>query len=306
LAKITGKPVQVSFTREEEFFYDAYRPAAIVRIKSGVDAAGKICLWDYHVYFAGDRAAEQFYDVPNNQLSSYGGVMSFGPAPSVHPFGFGTWRAPGANINVFARESHIDTMAAHLKVDPLEFRLKNTSDPRMRSVLEAAAKRFNYKPAAAPSRRGIGIACGIDAETYVAEIAEITVDKNNKIKVKKIVAAQDMGIPINPEGALMQVEGCIMMGLGYALSEDIRFNGGKIHTTNFDSYDMPKFSWLPEIDGVLVKNEEIGSKGGGEPAIVAVGGAIANAFFDLTGVRVFQMPLTPARIQKAISQKPGA
>ena len=176
LAKITGKPVQVSYNRAEEFFYDSFRPAAIVRIKSGVDANGKMCLWDYHVYYAGSRAAEQFYDVPHNLMRTYGSWMG-GGATKAHPFATGAWRAPGANINVFARESQIDIMAARLKVDPLEFRLKNCSDARMRRVLEAAAERFGYKPAVGPSGRGIGIACGIDAESYVAEIAEISVDK---------------------------------------------------------------------------------------------------------------------------------
>jgi nicotinate dehydrogenase subunit B len=298
LAKITGKPVQVAFNRAEEFFYDAFRPAAVVKIKSGVDSAGKICLWDYHVYFAGDRASEQYYDVPNSHITTYGSWMGMGP--SIHPFATGAWRAPGANINVFARESHIDIMAAKLKVDPLEFRLKNTSDPRMRRVLEAAAQRFGYKGAASPSGRGVGIACGIDAETYVAEIAEIKLDKSNTVTVKRIICAQDMGVAINPLGATMQMEGCIMMGLGYTLTEDIRFKGGQIFTANFDDYPMPRFSHLPEIDAFLIKNDELTAKGGGEPAIVPVGAAVANAIFDAVGARVFQMPMTPERITKAI------
>jgi nicotinate dehydrogenase subunit B len=298
LAKITGRPVQVAFTRAEEFFYDAYRPAAIVKIKSGVDSAGKICLWDYHVYCAGDRASEQYYDVPNSCITTYGSWMSMGP--SIHPFNTGAWRAPGANINVFARESHIDIMAARLKIDPLEFRLKNVSEPRVRQVLEAAAKRFGYKPAVGPSGRGIGIACGFDAETYVAQIAEVKVDKSNNVTVKRIICAQDMGVAINPLGATMQMEGCIMMGLGYSLMEDIRFKGGQILTTNFDDYPMPRFSHMPEIDAFLVKNDALPAKGGGEPAIVPVGAAIANAIFDAVGVRVFRMPFTPENITEAM------
>jgi nicotinate dehydrogenase subunit B len=298
LAKIIGKPVQVAFNRAEEFFYDAFRPAAVVKIRSGVDSAGKICLWDYHVYFAGDRASEQYYDVPNNLITTYGSWMGMGP--SIHPFATGAWRAPGANINVFARESQIDIMAAKLKVDPLEFRLKNTSDARMRRVLEAAAQRFGYKGAVSPSGRGIGIACGIDAETYVAEIAEVKLEKSNNVTVKRIICAQDMGVAINPLGATMQMEGCIMMGLGYTLTEDIRFKGGQLFTTNFDDYAMPRFSQLPEIDAFLIKNDELTAKGGGEPAIVPVGAAIANAIFDAVGARVFQMPMTPERITKAL------
>ena len=296
LAKIAGKPVQVSFNRDEEFFYDTFRPAAIVRIRSGLDSSGKICLWDNHIYYAGSRSAEDFYDVPNNLMSTYGNWMM--DMSKVHPFNIGAWRAPGANINVFARESQIDIMAAKLKMDPLEFRLKNTSDARMRRVLETAARSFGYTPAASPSRRGYGIDCGIDAGSYVAEIAEVKVDQG-KVKVKRILAAQDMGICVNPEGSKMQMEGCIMMGLGYALSEDIHFKGGKVLTTNFHNYAVPRFSWMPEIDVILVKNDELDPQGGGEPAITPVGGAIANAVFDATGIRVFQMPMTAERINKA-------
>jgi nicotinate dehydrogenase subunit B len=299
LAKITGKPVQVAFSRAEEFFYDAFRPAAVVKIKSGIDKGGKICLWDYHVYYAGTRSAEQFYDVPHNLMSVYGNWMG---ADKAHPFRTGAWRAPGANINVFARESQIDIMAAKAKVDPLEFRLKNTADPRMRRVLQTTAERFGYKSAVSPSGRGFGIACAIDAETYIAEMAEIKLD-SGKVIVKRVVAAQDMGVVINPEGAKMQTEGCIMMGLGYSLSEDISFKGGQIFTRNFDDYQIPRFSWLPKIETVLIKNDELTAKGGGEPGIVPVGAAIANAIFDLAGIRLFQMPMTPERVNKALKEK---
>jgi len=300
LAKITGKTVQVAYDREEEFFHTAYRPAAVVKIKSGIDSAGKITLWDYNVYSAGDRGAEQYYDVPHNVIRTYGSAMGgmFGGGPSQHPFGTGTWRAPGANINIFAKESHIDIMAAKCEMDPLEFRLKNTSDPRMRRVLEEAADRIGYTPAPAPSGRGYGFGCGIDAGTYVAEIAEIELN-NGSIRVKKIVAAQDMGLCINPKGSLMQMEGCIMMALGYTLTEDISFKGGRILTSNFHNYIVPRFSGLPEIDAFIVKNDDLAPQGGGEPAIIAVGAAVANALFDLEGIRVFRMPLTPERIKAA-------
>jgi CO/xanthine dehydrogenase Mo-binding subunit len=205
-------------------------------------------------------------------------------------------------MNVFARESQIDIMAAKAQADPLEFRLKNTSDPRMRRVLQTAAERFGYKNAVSPSGRGFGIACAIDAETYLVEMAEIRLD-NGKVTVKRVVAVQDMGVVINPEGAKMQVEGCIMMGLGYSLSEDISFKGGQIFTKNFDDYQIPRFSWLPEIETILIKNDELTAKGGGEPGIVPVGAAIGNALFDLVGVRLFQMPMTRDRISKALKEK---
>jgi CO/xanthine dehydrogenase Mo-binding subunit len=220
-----------------------------------------------------------------------------------HPFATGPWRAPGAPVNVFARESQIDIMAARAKIDPLEFRLNNISDTRMRKVLETAADRFGWKKGAAPSGRGCGIACGIDAETYVAVIAEVSVDKTSgRVKVKRIVCAQDMGIVINPDGATMQMEGCMMMGLGYTLSEDIRFKGGQIFTANFDTYELPRFSWMPKIETVLVKNDKLPPKGGGEPAIVAIGAVVANAIFDATGARLYQFPMTPERVKEVLKK----
>jgi CO/xanthine dehydrogenase Mo-binding subunit len=194
-------------------------------------------------------------------------------------------------------------MAAKAKIDPLEFRMKNISDPRMRRVLQTAANHFGWKKAAAPSGRGCGVACGIDAETYVAEIAEVAIDQlSGQVKVERIVCAQDMGFVVNPEGATMQMEGCIMMGLGYTLSEDIRFKGGQILTTNFDTYELPRFSWMPQIETILVKNDEFPPKGGGEPPIVPIGAAVANAIFDATGARLYQFPMTPERVKEALKR----
>jgi len=110
-----------------------------------------------------------------------------------------------------------------------------------------------------------------------------------------------MGIVINPEGARIQMEGCITMGLGYALSEDVHFKGGKILDVNFDTYELPRFSWVPRIETVLVKAEDISPQGGGEPAIICMGGVIANAIYDAIGVRLFQLPMTFERIKEAIT-----
>ncbi|HEX9163066.1 MAG TPA: molybdopterin cofactor-binding domain-containing protein, partial [Thermoanaerobaculia bacterium] len=219
LTQITGKPVMVAWTRGEEFFYDTFGPAAVVKIASAVDDQGKITSWGYDVYAAGDRAAEVLYDAPNARVRTF---MSRGSAgANLHPFGTGPWRAPGAATNVFARESQVDVMAAAAKADPLEFRLRNTSDERARRVLKAAAEAFGWKAAPGPSGQGRGIAVGIDSGTYCALAAEVAVDKKTgAIRVKRVVAAQDMGLVINPDGAKMQMEGCITMGLGYVLSEE--------------------------------------------------------------------------------------
>ncbi len=299
LAKLTGRPVQVSWSREDEFFHDTFMPAAIVKIQSGLTASQQMSLWDYHVYYAGDRGSATFYDVPHHRTTSYGGWSG---APGTHPFGTGAWRAPACNTNTFARESHVDLMAAKVGADPLAFRLANLKDPRMQRVLETVKGRFGWVSANSPSRRGQGMACGIYLGTYIAAMAEIEVDqKSGKIAVKRIVCAQDMGEIINPEGARQQMEGALMMGLGYALTEEIHFKGGDVLDRNFDSYQIPRFSWLPKIDALLVDNPEVPAQGGGEPAITLMGGLIANALSDATGARLFELPLSPARVLKVLS-----
>jgi CO/xanthine dehydrogenase Mo-binding subunit len=122
------------------------------------------------------------------------------------------------------------------------------------------------------------------------------------VKVERVVCAQDMGVVVNPDGATMQVEGCITMGLGYVLSEEVQIRGGQVLDQNFDTYQVPRFSWLPRIETVLVKNDAVTPQGGGEPAIVPMGAAIANAVFDATGARLFRLPMTPARVKAAIGQ----
>jgi nicotinate dehydrogenase subunit B len=300
LAKAVGKPVQVMWTREEEFFLDTFRPAAIVKIHSGIDGSGKMSFWDYDQYYAGERGSEQFYTVPNHRTAAHGGGW-FGP-PGSHPFRTGAWRAPGNNTNTYARESQIDMMASAAGMDPVAFRLRNLSDPRMIRVLKAAAEKFGWTPGVSPSKRGYGVACGMDAGAYVAAIAEASVDRDKgRVQVKRVVCAQDMGVVINPEGATIQMEGCITMGLGYALTEEVHFKGGEVLDTNYDTYTLPHFSWLPKIETVLIDNLETSPQGGGEPAIIVMGALVANAVYDATGARLLQLPMTPGRMQKALS-----
>ncbi|RPI21137.1 MAG: xanthine dehydrogenase family protein molybdopterin-binding subunit [Acidobacteria bacterium] len=299
LCKATGKPVQVCWTREEAFFYDTFRPAAVVKIRSGADASGKIVMWDFEVYCAGDREAKQFYDVPHQRTVSHGG---WGGGQGVHPFATGPWRAPAVNTNTFARESHIDAMAAKLGIDPFEFRMKNLSEPRIKRVLKAVADRFGWTPSTPPSGRGYGLACALYLGTFIAMAAEVGVHRGTgRVQVKRVVCAQDMGLIVNPEGARLQIEGSITMGLGYALTEEVHFKGGRVIDNNFDTYEIPRFSWVPKIEAVLVEAPEEPAQGGGEPPIVCVGAVIANAIYDAVGVRLYHLPMTPERIKAALS-----
>ena len=137
----------------------------------------------------------------------------------------------------------------------------------------------------------------------MAHIAEVKVDKlTGKVEVVRIACAQDMGLCINPEGAKIQMEGCITMGLGYTLTEEVFFEGGKILTLSLDKYKIPLFSWLPKIETVILDRQNQPPQGGGEPAIIAIGAVVANAIFDATGARLYSLPMTPERVLEALKK----
>lgn len=306
LAMLAKKPVRVLWSREEEFFYDTFRPASIIKVRAGVDAGGKLTSWDYEVYCAGERGAAHFYDIPHHRTVSRGAAPGATGA-ALHPFATGAWRAPGVSTNSFGRESHIDAIASKAGIDPVAFRLQNLKDPRMIRVLQEAAKKFGWTPKSSPSGRGLGVACGTDTDTVVALIAEVTVDKSTGVvRVTRVVCAQEMGLVVNPVGAMQQIEGCVTMGLGYALTEQVRFKGGDVLDRNFDTYELPRFSSVPRIDAVILDAHDTPPHGGGEPAIVSMGAAIANAIFDATGARLYRMPMTPARVLEALRLARGS
>jgi isoquinoline 1-oxidoreductase len=302
LSKLTGKPVQVAWSRPEEFFFDNYRPASVIKIKSGLDDQNKIVYWHFENFYAGERSSQMYYDVPHYQTVMHG---SWGRGGSgVHPFGVGAWRGPGSNTNIYARESHIDILASAAKMDPLEFRLNHLGkDKRMQRVLKAAVEKFGWKASPSPSGRGHGIACLDYLGTYVALCAHVDVDKKSgNLQAKRIVVAQDTGTIINPQGITIQIEGCVAMGLGYCLSEEIHFKGGQILDTNFDTYEFTRFSWVPEIEVLLVENPYLAPQGCGEPAITGMGAVMANAVYDAIGVRFFELPMTPDRVKAKLSE----
>ena len=134
-------------------------------------------------------------------------------------------------------------------------------------------------------------------------MAEVEVDRESgAIRVKRVVCAQDMGQVVNPEGAVLQMEGCVTMGLGYALREEMHFSDGRLLDVNFDTYEIPRFSWLPKIETVIVPNPALPPKGGGEPAVVCMGGVLATAVYDAAGIKMLQLPMTPERVKKALKK----
>ena len=299
LVKLTGEPIQLVYSRAEEFMLDRLRPAAVVKIKSGMDQQGNIVYWDYGIYLGGGRGARHFYDIPNHLTRSFSAPRG----TRDHLFHTGAWRGPSNNTNTFARESQIEIMAADAGIDPLEFRLRHLKNyPKMANVLTKCAERFGWTPAKGPSGRGYGIAAGQDANTDVAVFVEVEVErKTGHVQVKRAVCCQDMGMVVNPQGAIIQAEGCMLMGLGYALREEIRFEGRKMLITNFDSYGITQFNMVPELDVVLIDAQDKDPQAGGEPAVICMGGAIANAIFDATGARLHRLPMTPERVLEAMN-----
>jgi nicotinate dehydrogenase subunit B len=252
------------------------------------------------VYFAGGRGAELFYDIPNHRVSLVGDGQN---GRLAHRFATGPWRAPGNNSNTFARECTLDILAHRAGIDPVDFRLRNLKNERMIRTLKAAADRFGWTSLKPPSGKGWGLACGFDAGTYVAQIGEVHVDEaTGEVRVHRVVTAQDMGLVINPQGATIQVEGCVNMGLGYVLSEEVSFNGGDITTRNFAQYNIPRFSMVPpRLETVLLDLPDDPPQGGGEPAIITLGAMAGNAIFDACGARLYRMPMTPARVLEALA-----
>jgi isoquinoline 1-oxidoreductase len=229
----------------------------------------------------GQRGSETPYDTPDVRT-----VVSAGPAPLTP----GSYRSLGCAVNHFARESHVDEIAAALRMDPVELRLRNLSTPRYRAVLERAADRFGWAAAPAPSQRGVGVAIGLDVGSYAAECVEIGL-QGREISVRRVAAAMDCGLVYNPEGARSQVEGSIIMGMGTALFEAAEFEGGRILNASFARYRVPRINQAPAIDVDLVGVQENPPTGAGEPGIVPIAPAIANALFDLTGKRIRELPL---------------
>jgi nicotinate dehydrogenase subunit B len=186
----------------------------------------------------------------------------------------------------------MDELACAASVDPLEFRLRNLSDARLRAVLQAAAQKFGWPPKKTKDGQGFGIAAGTEKGSYVATCAEVVADpKSSKLRVIRLVTAFECGAIVNPNGLRNQVIGANIQGLGGALFESIQFANGRIRNPHFASYRVPRFRDLPAIEAVLLDRKDIPSAGAGETPIMAVAPAVGNALFDATGVRRRGMPL---------------
>lgn len=284
LARAAKRPVKVVWTREEEFSWAYFRPAGVIDVTSGVRNDGTITAWEFNNYNSGSAGIRPYYEIPNQRII-------FHPVRS--PLRQGSYRALAATANHFARESHMDELAHTLKIDPLQFRLKNLKDERLRAVFEAAAKQFGWGKTKTAGH-GFGMGGGYEKLGNIATFAEVHVDKSGEVKVVRVVSAFECGAIVNPDNLRNQIEGSNVQGLGGALFEAIEFENGKILNGRLSQYRVPRFSDVPAtLETVLLDRKDIPSVGAGECPMVGLAPAIANAIFDATGTRLRALPLVP-------------
>jgi CO/xanthine dehydrogenase Mo-binding subunit len=285
LAKAAGRPVKLVWTREEEFTWAYFRPAGVIEIRSGVDADGILVAWEFHNYNSGGAGIGIPYKVSNQRIE-------FHPVNS--PLRQGSYRGLAATANHFARESHMDGLACAAGMDPLDFRLKNLKDVRLKDVFKAAAQKFGWGAAQKPSGHGFGLGGGLEKGGYVATCAEVAVDRTSgEVRVVRVVTAFDCGAVVNPNGLKNQIVGANIMGLGGALFEAIEFENGRILNPRLSAYRVPRFTDVPAIEAVLVDRKDQPSAGAGETPLVGLAPAIGNAIFDATGTRLRSLPMAP-------------
>ncbi len=286
LARAAKRPVKVVWTRQEEFTWAYFRPAGVIDVTSAVHNDGTIAAWEFHNYNSGSAGIRTYYEIPNQRIV-------FQATRS--PLRQGSYRALAATANHFARESHMDELAHAIKMDPLEFRLKNLRNDRLRAVFEAGAKKFGWNASRTRTLgRGFGMGGGYEKLGNVATFVEVSIDRESgDVKIIRVLTAFECGAIVNPDGLRNQIEGANVQGLGGALFEAIEFENGKILNGRMSEYRVPRFRDLPAIETVLVDRKDLPSAGAGECPIVGLAPAIANAIFDAVGVRLRSLPLVP-------------
>ncbi|MGD0249418.1 MAG: molybdopterin cofactor-binding domain-containing protein [Thermoplasmata archaeon] len=290
LAKAAGRPVRITYSREEEFTQAYFRPMAVIDIRSGATKEGEITAWQFHNLNAGSAAARIPYKVPNQKIDNQ---------PASSPLPQGSYRALAAVANNFARESHVDELAARFGADPVEYRLRHVADDRLAAVLRAVAERAGWvarpqEPRRAPGPgHGRGIAVGLEKGGRVATFAEVEAHSDRRLEVVRIVTGFECGAIVHPTNLRSQVEGGTIMALGGALFEAVHFEDGRVLNPKLSQYRVPRFGDVPSIEVVLLDRRDLPAQGGGEAPLLAVAPAIANAIYDATGQRLRSLPLVP-------------
>jgi isoquinoline 1-oxidoreductase subunit beta len=305
VAKVGGadaRAVQLVWSREDDMTHDMYRPAAIAKLKAGLEASGKVAAYSYRgvsgsvmhsmvgrIGFSpmgpdktnAEGLADKVYEFEN---AKYEHVLS----PSPIPLGF--WRSVGHSQNAFFAECFMDEMAEAAGKDPLAFRQQYLAKhPRHLAVLNMAAQKADWDKTL-PTGRARGIALHESFGSIVAQVVEASLPAKDKITVHRVVCAIDCGTAINPDIIKAQMESGIVFGLSAALYGEITISGGKVNQTNFPSYDMVRLAATPAIETHIVpSNEKPG--GVGEPGTPPLAPALANALYGLTKKRIRALPL---------------
>jgi isoquinoline 1-oxidoreductase beta subunit len=313
LSKAVGAPVKVVRTREEDLQHDYYRPAGMHRVRAGLDARGTPVAWAQHLANTSryefalrpDVVKSELYrdDFPAECLPNV--RLEYTPVPSVIPRG--AWRATLHSANAFVVQSAVDELAHLAGRDPVAFRLAMLGSPRrlryadhggpvfdtgrLAGVLRLAADRAGWSRPL-PRGRGRGIAAHFTFGSYVAHVAEVSVDANGQPRVHRIVAAVDCGQLVNSSGAEAQVQGGVIDGLSSALFGQITVDSGRVRQSNFNDYRLLRMREAPSIEVHFARGSAPPS-GLGEPPVSPVAAAVANALFTLTGKRTRRLPLSP-------------
>ena len=309
LSKISGKPVKLIYSREDDMAAGFYRPASVARFSGALDANGVPTMFKVGVGSPSIMAASGFMKIPDNGVDAFAmeGIadhpydianqrIAYGrrePGPQVW-----FWRSVGHSQNIFFMEGFIDEMAVAAKKDPFEFRRGLLSQqPRYKAVLEAAADKAGWgKPLPAGVFRGIAVAQSFGS--YVAEVAEVSVGTDGVPKVHRVVAVVDCGMTVNPEIIRRQIEGGIVYGLSAALYGKITLKDGKVEQGNFHDYPVLRMSEMPKVEvHILPSTEKPG--GIGEPGTPPIAPAVVNAIYAATGKRLRSLPIDSAALKKA-------
>lgn len=305
ISKAVGKPVKVLWTREDDMTHDFYRPQALNQLQAGVDKDGTPSALKFKV--TSQSITQRAFGLPKDTLDPFmaeAAVAAYEIPNTQHDLVIndaglrvGYWRAVSHNMNAFANESFMDELAADAKKDPYQFRmslLKNK--PRFANVLKLAAEKADWgKPL--PEGRGRGIALMEGYDTYMAQVAEVSIDKG-RVRVHRVVVAADLGRMVNPDTVEAQIQSSVVFGMTAALKSKVTVDKGRIQETNFDTFEVVRMDEVPQIDIVLVDSTE--KPGGiGEPATALIGPAIANAVFAVNGKRIRTLPITADELRRA-------
>jgi CO/xanthine dehydrogenase Mo-binding subunit len=289
LARATDHPVRIVYSREEEFTQAYFRPMSVIDVRSGADKDGGLTAWEFHNVNGGSAAARLPYRATHQKIDNQ---------PTDSPLAQGPYRALAATANNFARESHLDELAALVGADPVEYRLRLLVDDRLAAVLRAVVARAGWTPRTAPQAppaagRGRGIAVGLEKGGRVATFAEVHVGADRRLEILRIVTGFECGAIVHPSNLRNQVVGATVMALGGALFEAVHFENGRILNPKLSEYPVPRFHDVPPIDVILLDRKDLPSQGAGETPLIAVAPAIANAIYDATGTRLRSLPLIP-------------